>query len=713
MRSVFLLAIFCSLQLLVSPNAVAERLDESAEPENEANGAASLKKMWHLRQSEKREWAEFPEKPDAPRLVIKFSSKANKVEHALRVRQQDVKQRWNVLLNGKALGRLRVDENDMIVYFKVMAGVLKDGVNELRIEQEVKRRHQPDDIRVGEIKIIPEPVSRALSAGSLLVEVVDQTSGKNVPSRVTIVADNGALQTVGVSSNEHLAVRPGIVYSSTGKARFGIPAGRYTVFAGRGFEFSLASVMVEIGPGQRVKKTLRIRREVPTKGYVACDTHVHTLTHSGHGDATVQERMITLAGEGIELPIATDHNRHVNHDSYARKASVRQYFTPVIGNEVTTKTGHFNIFPVKDGAPTPNHRSADWGTTLREIFKTPEVRVAILNHARDIHGGTRPFGPRLFNDAAGENIRGWPMKFNAIEVINSGATQTDPLQLLRDWMALLNRGYDVTPVGSSDSHDVGRHFVGQGRTYIRCDDRDPSRIDVNEAVKNFRQGRVMVSYGLLAEVTVNGKFRSGELAIVDRAEIRVDARVLGPHWVNADRVTLYANGVPIRQVTISPKSNEKLPVGVKWTGTWTLPRPKHDVHLVVVATGPGIDGLYWKTAKAYQPTSIHWTARVLGCSGAVWIDADGDRRRMTANDYAVRLVKATGGDLGRLVKELRSYDQAVAVQVARLYHKPKKTPPSPQVTPLLKTAAPATRAGFQSYFEAWRRTQTAQISPRQ
>ena len=53
---------------------------------------------------------------------------------------------------------------------------------------------------------------------------------------------------------------------------------------------------------------LAIRREVATPGLVACDTHVHTLTNSGHGDATIAERVVTLAGEGIELPIATDHN---------------------------------------------------------------------------------------------------------------------------------------------------------------------------------------------------------------------------------------------------------------------------------------------------------------------------------------------------------------------------------------------------------------------
>ena len=85
-------------------------------------------------------------------------------------------------------------------------------------------------------------------------------------------------------------MRPGVLYTSDGKARFGVPAGEYTIHAGRGFEYGIATARVSVKPGDTVRKELTIRREVPTPGYVACDTHVHTLTHSGHGDSTDVER---------------------------------------------------------------------------------------------------------------------------------------------------------------------------------------------------------------------------------------------------------------------------------------------------------------------------------------------------------------------------------------------------------------------------------------
>src|SRR5207249_8488164 len=130
---------------------------------------------------------------------------------------------------------------------------------------------------------------------------------------------------------------------------------------------------------------------------------------------------------------------------------------------------------------------------------------------RDRHGDFRPFGPEHHNALTGENLDGWVLRANAMEVINSGAQQTDVLRPYRDWFGLLNRGLFLTPVGASDSHDVSRFLVGQARTYIRCRDDAPGNIDVPEAVTQLLAGRVLVSLGLLAEITINGKYGPGDL----------------------------------------------------------------------------------------------------------------------------------------------------------------------------------------------------------
>lgn len=663
----------------------------------------------HLRSGTEREWAEFPQTPDGQRLELTFSARKNATEHTLVVRQKDVKQGWQVALNGHKLGELARDENSMVVSFAIAAGQLVDGQNSLSIGAPAASKAAADDIRVGRIEIVDRPVEQWLSEATVEVEVVDAESGRPLPCRITVLDADGALQSLGNQSGSSLAVRPGTAFSSTGQAALGLPAGRYQIFAGRGFEYSLDSAEIDVGAGERVTKKLSIRREVPTEGYVACDTHIHTLTHSGHGDATIQERMITLAGEGIELPIATDHNQHIDFEPIAREMGVRGYFTPVMGNEVTTPRGHFNIFPVQTGARIVNFKQSDWGLLMDDIRQTPGVKAIILNHARDLHSGVRPFDPEHFNALVGENLDGWPMRFNAMEVINSGATQTEPLRLLRDWMGLLSRGLEVTPVGSSDSHDVARHFVGQGRTYIRCDDRDPARIDVAAAVDNFVAGRVMVSYGLLAELTVEQRFHSGDLATgLDAQEIQVQVRVLGPHWSRADHVQLLANGVVIKEERIPERpADAAQALGVQWVGNWTIPRPAHDVHLVAIATGPTIDAPYWRTAKPYQPRSPQWQGCTLGCSGAVWLDGDNDGQRWPARRYAERAVDASGRDWSKLMTHLAEYDETVAAHAAYLLERGGTPLSSAELVEALKQASAATQSGFQAYREAERASEIA------
>ncbi len=658
----------------------------------------------HLRSGDTQEWSSFPAEPQSREIEVEFDSVLNADECTLRLRQQDVKQVWQVTINDSVVGELIRDENDQVNSLAVPAGLLVDGTNVLRIES---KSQTSDDIRVGDVGLIRLPLEAALDQTRVTIHVIDEASNESVPARITIVNEDGALHPVAGLPSDQLAVRSGVVYPATGDTQFGLPSGHYTIYVGRGFEYSLAQVEIELSTGDSIEHTLRIRREVPTQGYVACDTHVHTLTFSGHGDASIAERMVTLAGEGIELPIATDHNVHINYESYAAEVGVRQHFTPVIGNEFTTPVGHFNIFPIIDGSRVPDYNHTSWGTAFDEIFTTPGVEIVVLNHARDVHSGVRPFGLDHFNDAVGQSLDGWPYRMHAMEVVNSGATQTDALQLFRDWMTLLNAGYRVTPIGASDSHDVARHFVGQARTYIRCDDRDPSQIDVATAVDSLLHGRVMVSYGLLAELTVDDQYTSGDIVSLTADEFQVRVRVLGPHWTRAETVQLYANGELIEERSVDDHPDNEVEEGVLWQGEFILPTPHHDQHLTAISIGPGIEGLYWPTAKAYQPTSIDWEANTIGCSGAVWLDADGEAGFSSARDYAERALAASQGDFAVLLNLLSEYDAATAAQAAALYHAAGGSLTSDEFRAAMTAGPASVQSGFQNYFHAWRASEMA------
>ena len=600
------------------------------------------------------------------------------------------------------MGRLPVDENDLVLYLELPPGAVHGGLNQIVVEPAAAGGKMVDDIRIGQISLLRNDRRQSLSEATIMVHVRDVDAGP-LPCRLTVLDQSGALHSIYAAPSSRHALRPGIFYSPNGDAKFQLPAGEYTITAGRGFEYSRETQSIRIEQGKSTTLQFELRRETPTLGYVACDPHVHTRTHSGHGDATVEERMITLAAEGIELPVATDHNVHIDHHPFAVEMGVRNYFTPVIGNEVTTRNGHFNVFPVRAGTPIPNYRLTNYAEILASIYQTDGVKVAILNHARDLHSGIRPFGTSRHNALVGENLEGWHLGFNAMEVINSSATQSQPLQLMHDWFGLLNAGKQITPVGSSDSHDVGRHFVGQGRTYIRCDDSDPGAIDVEQAVANFLQGRVLVSYGLLVDLEVNGKYRPGDIVRAPADQIQLKARVMGPHWASASRLLVFANGELLREWTISEATSPA--TGVLYEQSWDIPCPQHDVHLVAVAVGPGISDLSWPTAKPYQPTSPDWQPTTMACTGPIWLDVDRDGRATSARSYAERALAISDEDPGQVVSALARFDAAINSQAAFLLSSKGADLLSEPWQTALAHAAPAVRRGFQAYLTAWRENQ--------
>lgn len=622
-----------------------------------------LKEMIPLRSGKDREWDDFSKEAPPSRHVISFSIENPEDAHTLWYRQVDVKQRWKVLLNGKLLKELLQDESDHRLAIAIPNGLLRKGANEIEIIGPTDQSAS-DDIRIGSMILMPLDRTTWLQQCRLRLTVHDSDTHQNIPCCVTIVDREGALVDLGTTSSETLAVRPGTLYSAHGELDIRLPAGHYRITAGRGFEYGIQQLAIELAEGTEHTRTMSIAREVDTAGWIACDPHVHTRTHSGHGDCTIEERMLTIAGEGIELPIATDHNKHIDYDTIARTLNVRRYFTPVVGNEVTTSIGHFNAFPIDPNQIPVVTTSEHWGELLPRILNVPSAKITILNHARDIHSQFRPFDPKRHLASIGQNLEDWPILFQAMEVINSGATQTEPFQLLHDWAGLINGGYPIVPIGSSDSHDVARYRIGQGRTYIQCDDRDVSAIDIDQAMKSFLSGNVLVSYGLLVNATL---IDSANDPSIPPKSIAIDAVVRGPSWTRVDQLHLWQNGVPIRMESIeNSHENER---GVLHRHRWILKRPTQDCNFIVLASGPSQTEAYWRMAKPYQPTSEHWEGKSLASTSPLWFDSDRDGDLQSARSYAKGIYEKYSEQPRVLFESLQAYDEAVAGQLAFLLFK--------------------------------------------
>jgi len=564
-----------------------------------------------------REWTDADPRPIAgPRYEKTFTAAPNETPRLLSICQEGVKRNWGVFLNDRKLGTLVPDETALEHLVEVPAGTLRAGENVLRLEP----AKEPDDIVIGPIALIDATRSQWLGGGTVSVSVTDAADGRPLPCRLTVMRPDGTLVALDAVPENEVAVRTGVIYTRQGKAALSLPAGDYEIRAGRGFEWGLAEAKVRVSAGSSQDLALSLVREVDTSGWIAVDSHIHTLTHSGHGDATLRERVLTIAGEGIELAIATEHNHHADYAPAVAAAGLQGEIATAIGNEVTTKQGHFNAFPIAPGAPVVDHLETDWAKLLPAIRATPGVRVVTLNHPRDLHSGFVPLGEAEFDATTGIHRRAADFKVDAIEVITSGAMQSDIGLLYRDWFALLKQGHRISAVGSSDSHDVTRFLLGQGRTYVAAPDEDPSLIDLDRVWSGYEEGRVRVSLGLLADLRVDGKYGIGDRVANPGASLKVEAIVSGPSWTRADHIALYANGEMLREETIDDRGR----AGEKARVTWEIPRPDKDTFLVVIATGPGPTASFWPIPRPYQPTSPVFTPRVIGSTNPVWIEVGND-----------------------------------------------------------------------------------------
>ena len=643
-------------------------------PQPQASGAPQGKdetvisaEVFHLGNDEKKDWKSFTRaKPhDGKKISLRFSSEPNKSERALEIRSGDVNSKCGVTLNSRRLGSLvkgKGGKGENSQYFKVPAGLLKKTGNVLLVQYEEKTT---DDFYFGPTVLHAHSVARMKRLAEVEVVVTSKEGpGQGLPCRLTVVRLVSKKAKIveepvelKLEKSSKRAFRKGTAYTLDGRLSLALKPGKYRVYATRGFEYGLGMARVDVSSAEKRRVELVLEREVDTTGYLAGDTHIHTLTYSKHGDASVAERVVTIAGEGVEVAIATDHNHHTDYSSWTAKAGSAGHYQSVVGNEFTTSMGHFNAFPADKNAKPANHKHKDWDKLLKAVRATPGVRVVICNHPRRQGFKKGPWGMIGLNPVSGDfsDGRQW-LGLDAVEVLNGKSLEKEVFDNFSDWFALLNAGHRLTAVAGSDSHTVAQP-VGHCRTYIRSSTDDPRRIDVGEVVDNILAGRVLVSMGLLADAKVNGRFTAGDLAIGVGEDLEVDVEVRGPRWVRASRVALFLNGRKVREEKIQHGANAV----VKYKERWVFGGPSKDAHLVVIASGPPLDNSYWA-----PPQDDRY---VVGATNPVWIDGDGDGKFSAPGDYARELVAEHGTDGVALAKALRVHDEITVILAAGLFRK--------------------------------------------
>lgn len=369
-----------------------------------------------------------------------------------------------------------------------------------------------------------------------------------------------------------------------------LPPGRYRVWATRGPEFALAQATVEVRSGETTALDLPApTRVLDTPGWIASDLHVHSVA-SDDSAWPMQRRVAGFVAQGVEVVVATEHDRVVDYAPAIRALGLSARVASVVGSEITSSSvsaavpytaGHANAFPLPYRPEAhAGGALASEGRRLRDVAaqvrRLGGERLLQLNHPRPGAGDPdlnelfthlsvvgEPFEPArpltadpnrvLLERDAVHGLR--DLDFDAMELMNG----PDPERYFRtraDWLSLLLQGEVRTGTANSDSHRAGE-ILGLPRSYVRVAGDEPAAFDEGEFVRALRAGRVVGTTGPWLEV------RLGDAEVGDRyrgrrgtLHVAVDAAA----WVPVDVARVYVNGERVAERPVEPGARLELPL---------------------------------------------------------------------------------------------------------------------------------------------------------
>ena len=259
-----------------------------------------------------------------------------------------------------------------------------------------------------------------LAPGHLLISTLDE-SGRPIPAKVSVVGTHPYVQ--GATrpdaflfdlpagepwrATDMVADEAGreetrryveqIEYTGAqGQANFPVRPNRqgdsYTVYISRGPEYDVVAKEIVVRPGETARFTGTLVRAVDTTGYISGDFHLHARGSIDSG-LDYNERVLSIAAEGLELGVTTEHNYVADYEPYILSNRLEEWVASMIGLELTTfEAGHFNGFPLRYDVELANRGSFEWqeqppGLLFEELRQRgslgPADTIVQVNHPRD------------------------------------------------------------------------------------------------------------------------------------------------------------------------------------------------------------------------------------------------------------------------------------------------------------------------------------------
>ena len=401
-----------------------------------------------------------------------------------------------------------------------------------------------------------------------------------------------------------------------------LPVGTYLIYASRGPEYSMDQKTVEILKDEPQELIFRIDKVVKTPNHISVDPHMHTFYSDGY--VRVSERVKSVVAEGVDVAVATDHNRITDYYPSLEKLGLNKYLAVIFGSEVTTSgVIHYNTYPLKyrpeeenNGAIDP--RSEEASPLFEASRKKDPGAILQVNHPRSGSNGyfnSCGLDPESAAFAGGN----FDLSFDMLEVMNGPYFYSSNYEAIEDWFHLLNRGYYFPLMASSDSHSIDRGEPGYSRTYVVYKGEEGDSLNWTALAQSIKKGRSFASNGPIVEFKVNNTYTSGDTFTSSSGKVDIWIKVQSAPWISVDDVRLIVNG---EREIIFPVKTEK-EVIEKFNKQFSLILKK-DSYIAVEVLGK--ETLYPVLQRSSRTGLLEDAILPYALTNPVFVDVDGNRK---------------------------------------------------------------------------------------
>ncbi|MEX2139418.1 MAG: CehA/McbA family metallohydrolase [Pirellulales bacterium] len=514
-------------------------------------------------------------------------------------------------------------------------------------------------------KVSPEiNTAIKLPAPGYVVARITDDRDRPIPAKVAFIGKNGTADPFFGPDTSDVAIH-NVRYTHNGVFRQQIAPGRYDVIVSYGTEYDVLFTEIEVTRGEEIPLAARLARSVNTAGWVSSDFHSHS-SPSGDNVTSQEGRVINLLAEHIEFAPCTEHNRVDSYVPILKRLDAEGLMATCSGIELTGQplpVNHQNAFPL-----VHKTRTQDGGGPETHLDPVVQIeRLALWDDKSDkIVQGNHPNLPQILGDRDlnAQPDDGFRKMFGFMDVVEVHPPQgifTPPAQLdttgkgprnpIFHWMQMTNLGYRIPGVVNTDAH-YNFHGSGGLRNYIKSSTDDPAKIDTMEMVRESEAGHIVMTNGPFLEVSARaasvaaaatakqGRDRTpadgkaalpgDDLAAPD-GQVELSIRVQCPNWFDINRVQVFLNGRPEKNVNFTRRENPDRfgKDAVRFNATIPL-KLTEDTHIIVAAIGEGLTlGTIMGPSWGKQPPTA--------VSNPIFVDVDGGGFKPNGDRLGVEL----------------------------------------------------------------------------